>query len=155
MVRSKSACLCGMLLTPPTSRAMSSWPQGFSVRTPFSYQPTANNNDHRRCVFIKEVGNRLIYVGFSSAGPFMPSRELTVTRPTVFVPIPLWLTGFPVVIAPSIRIIGARTVGGASPIPTHSVIGRRERWSPPASTAVIRSRAIISLVTAVIRTRKR
>ena len=57
---------------------------------------SANNNDYRHCAFIN--------VGFSSTGPFTPSRELIVTRPIVFIPIPLWLAGLPAVIAPSIRI---------------------------------------------------
>ena len=53
MIRLKSACPCGMLLTPPTSRAMSCQGCRDSLFAPLLI--SAYNNDHRHS-FVKETG---------------------------------------------------------------------------------------------------
>ena len=110
----QSACQCGMLLTPPTSRAISLRLQGCSARTPFYFQPTITSTATTSRFVFWEVGNGLAFVGCSSTGPLVSSEALIGTCPLVFVPIPVFVTGCRLYVpGPRLPIILISTVTSA------------------------------------------
>ena len=164
MIRLKSACPCGMLLTPPTSRAMSCQGCRDSLFAPLLI--SAYNNDHRHS-FVKETGipkeRKLIGLQLETSSFSTRSVHGAQIYSGCRRPISLVFHVFPVLvphillIPPSLSVTIWAPIGCPSPLPAGPVRLHKMRTPPFIATADFRFRlvSLISPMTAVFRRRIR